>query len=450
MRSGIARACLAALAASLLVVAAAAAITAKDRTTRVASPPPESGPPANAASGNAAFSGDGRGARYMAFDSEATNLVANDTNGGRDVFVIVRGTRTGRLHGRVQRVSLAGRGGQANGHSWNPSVDGDTRHRPRCVAFQSTSTNLSRGDRSADSDVYVRDLRRRRTELASPGRRSAQNPVIDGECETVTFESRGKVYVRDLVKNRTLTIARGRNPDQQTNGKGVAYERGSQVYYRAFTRKRGKIVRRGREVLVSATRSGRRGNGRSADPSIDDSGHYVAFESTATNLCTRTCKGVSKDRNGRTSDVFRRTLSRKAPTRDRMQMVSYSYAVRAQGNGPSYDPAMSGAGENILFVSEATNLRESRGIKERTTDPNGTQADVYYWNFPRKRRQGNVSRVSRTNAARDTGQAWPAPALDPAISNKANYIAWTSAAAGPEGLRAAPFDNVFIRFLGGK
>jgi hypothetical protein len=439
-----------ALALTAVAGGSAAAVTATDRTTRVASPPPENGAPANAASGNPAFSGDGRGVRHVAFDSAASNLVQADTNAARDVFVISRGTREGRLHGAVRRASLAGRSGQANGHSSNPSLDGDTRHRPHCVAFESTSTNLSRRDGSADSDVYVRDLRRNRTELASPGRRDAQNPVIDGECEFVTFESRGKVYVRDIARNRTLTIARGGNPDQQVNGKGVAYERGRQVYYRAYGTRRGRLVRRGREVLVSATRSGRRANGTSSEPSLDDNGYYVAFESTATNLCTRTCRGVSGDRNGRTKDVFRRTLSRRAPTRDRMQMVSFSYNVRAQGNGPSYDAEISGAGENVVFVSEATNLRESRGIKQRTTDPNGTQADVYYWNFPRRRKQGNVSRASRTNADRGTGQPWPAPALDPAISNKGNYIAWTSAAAGPEGLAAGPFDNVFIRFMGGQ
>lgn len=303
MRLRLARSAAFALAITIIGGGSALAITAKERTTRIASPPPENGSAANAASANPAFSGDGRSVRYLAFDSAATNLVDGDTNGGRDVFLMSRGTREGRLHGEVRRVSLAGRSGQVNGHSSNPSADGDTRHRPGCVAFESTSTDLSGRDRSADSDVYVRNFRRNRTELASPGRRSATNPVIHGECETVTFESRGKVYVRDLVKNRTLTIGRGRNPDQQVNGKGVAYERGRQVYYRAF---------------------------------------------------------------------------------------------------------------------------------------------------PRKRRQGNVSRASRTNAARGTGQPWPAPALDPAISNKGNYIAWTSAAAGPAGRSAAPFGNVFIRFMGGQ
>ncbi|MEX2194852.1 MAG: hypothetical protein WD844_06160 [Thermoleophilaceae bacterium] len=459
MRTGLARSATLALAATIAGGGSALAITATERTTRVASPPPENGAPANASSDNLTFSGDERKARKMAFDSLASNLVPGDTNGVSDVFVVHRGSRLGKLDGRVERLSArTGRSGaEANGESRNPSLGGDTRRPSRCVVFESRATNLDRRDTSPDWDVYVR--RGNRTTLVSPGRRDAHNGVVDGRCETVTFESRGRVYARDLKRNVTLSIGRGGNPDQQTNGKGVAYERGSQVYHRRFERvtrrtRSGRRIkqlsRRGRELLVSASRSGRRGNGTSANPSADDNGYYVAFDSTATSLCTRTCRGVSGDRNGRTRDVFRRTISRRAPTRDRMQMVSYSYPVRAQGNGDSHSPAMSGAGENVVFVSEATNLRESRGIKARTTDPNGTQPDVFYWNFPRGRKTGAVSRESRTNEDRGTGQPWPAPVGTPAISNKANYIGWTSA-AGVAGSQSAPgVADIFVRFLGGR
>lgn len=458
MRLGLAPSAAAALTIIAAGAGSAAALTATERTTRVVSPPPENGVPANGSSDNIEFSGDARKAARVAFDSDASNLVAGDTNGGRDVFVILRGSRLGKLDGTVTRASVAnGRAGaEANGPSRNPSLSGDARTRPRCVAFESRATNLARGDGSTDWDVYVR--RGSRTILASPGRRDARNGVVDGKCRTVTFESRGKVYARDLLRKTTLTLARGRNPDQQTNGKGAAYERGGQIYHRRFQRvtrrtrsgRRIKVLKRvGRELLVSATRRGKRGNGRSRNPSADDNGHYVAFDSTATNLCTRTCRGVSRDRNGRTRDVFRRTISRRAPTRDRMQMVSYSHPVRAQGNGPSHSPAMSGAGENIVFVSEATNLRESSGI--RRTDPNGTVADVFYWNFPRKRRFGAVSRESRTNSDRASGQPWPAPVSSPALSNKSNYIGWTSDASGVAASASpAGVSDVFVRFLGGR
>lgn len=446
MRVGLLTLLLAGLAA--LAAGGAGATVATERTTRVASPPPENGPAANGPSDHITFSGDERKTRWVAFDSEASNLVRGDTNGVRDIFVIRRGSRLGRLHGEVVRVSMAtGRNGaQANGPSQRPSLGGDVRRAPRCVAFESRAANLASADTSPDWDVYVRIGNR--TRLASPGLTDAQNVAVDGRCRTVTFEAGGFVWVRDLVRNRTLRIARGSDPDQQTNGKGVVYVRGNQVYHRRFERVRGQLRRRGRELLVSRNRRGRPGNGASRNPVADDNGHYVAFDSAATNLCVRACRGVSRDRNGRTRDVFRRTISRRAPTRDYMQMASYSHPVRAQGNGDSHSPAMSGAGEIIVFVSEATNLRESRGI--RRVDPNGRIADVFFWNFPRGRGYGAVSRESRTNGSRGSGQPWPAPVRNPAISNKANYLGWTSDARAAGATSPPGIEDVFIRFMGGR
>src|SRR3954452_24666134 len=42
---------------------------------------------ANGPSGHATISGDDRKARFVAFDSAASNLVRGDTNGATDVFV---------------------------------------------------------------------------------------------------------------------------------------------------------------------------------------------------------------------------------------------------------------------------------------------------------------------------------------------------------------------------
>jgi hypothetical protein len=63
---------------------------------------------ANDDSSYAAISGNGR---YVAFNSVATNLVPNDTNGGRDVFVYDRQT------GQTVRVSVATAGTQGSGDS---------------------------------------------------------------------------------------------------------------------------------------------------------------------------------------------------------------------------------------------------------------------------------------------------------------------------------------------
>lgn len=70
--------------------------------------------------------------RDLAFDSEATNLIAGDTNGTSDVFVHDRAT------GATARVSVASDGTQANGASLRAALSPDGRF----VAFESDATNL--------------------------------------------------------------------------------------------------------------------------------------------------------------------------------------------------------------------------------------------------------------------------------------------------------------------
>ena len=74
---------------------------------------------ANSHSGYLSISGDGR---YVAFDSLAYNLVPTDTNALSDVFV------RDRLAGMTERVSVAADGTQANGPSAVPSVSADGRY----------------------------------------------------------------------------------------------------------------------------------------------------------------------------------------------------------------------------------------------------------------------------------------------------------------------------------
>jgi Tol biopolymer transport system component len=177
---------------------------------------------------------------------------------------------------------------------------------------------------------------------------------------------------------------------------------------------------------------------------VNSNGEYIAFESAATNLCQGLCKGVSRDRNGATSDVFRRTMSSHAPSHDRMEMVSFSYGANAQGNGPSNDPVITSAGQFVLFDSAATNLRPASNMVG--TDPNGHVRDVFLWNFSRHRGYGNVSRESRPPSA----DAFSAPSVAPAASAHGNYVAFTTSSGGrAAGGGGGALPNVFMRFLGG-
>ncbi|MEN4030122.1 MAG: hypothetical protein PQ975_05955, partial [Methanobacterium sp.] len=95
--------------------------------------------------------------RYIAFSSYASNLVAGDINGHKDVFV------RDRLLNTTTLVSVSSTGEQGNGDSSQPSISADGRY----VAFTSYATNLVTGDTNGVSDVFVRDLLLNITERVS-------------------------------------------------------------------------------------------------------------------------------------------------------------------------------------------------------------------------------------------------------------------------------------------
>jgi Tol biopolymer transport system component len=98
---------------------------------------------AEASSGVPAISADGR---FVAFESDATNLVPGDTNGAIDVFVRDRQT------GTTRRISVGPGGVQGNSDSGGPAISADGRF----VAFVSNASNLVPGDSNARFDVFVR------------------------------------------------------------------------------------------------------------------------------------------------------------------------------------------------------------------------------------------------------------------------------------------------------
>jgi uncharacterized repeat protein (TIGR01451 family) len=102
--------------------------------------------------GGPSISADGR---FVAFDSNATNLVKQDRNNAEDVFV------RDRLTGTTTRVSVTSSGAEASGSTPAISADG------RFVAFLSVSENLAPGDSNFASDVFVRDLQTGLTERIS-------------------------------------------------------------------------------------------------------------------------------------------------------------------------------------------------------------------------------------------------------------------------------------------
>jgi Tol biopolymer transport system component len=110
------------------------------------------GTEANTTSLRPAISADGR---FVAFETDANNLVAGDINKNPDVFV--RDTCVGGPAGCTPstiRVSVDSAGTEANSTGSGPaslSADG------RFVAFESLASNLVAGDTNGAHDIFVRD-----------------------------------------------------------------------------------------------------------------------------------------------------------------------------------------------------------------------------------------------------------------------------------------------------
>lgn len=421
---------------------------------------------ADGPSDNTAISQDNRNVRLVAFDSAADNLVSGDRNGKRDVFVLRKTRGPGNTGGVLALVSVSTTGRQGNGDSVRPSIDGTTGWVPRCVAFESDATNLDSRDRSADFDVFVRNLRRRTTELVSVGQPNAHDASIDGRCRYIAFDAGHHVYVRDLRLRRSLRVTDGRDPDLQTDGRGVVYQRGGQVYYQALRAVAGRLGKRGAEVLISDTRLGQPGNGVSSNAVVDDHGRYVAFQSTATDLCDARCvfpqspyykpgwvdpsKAPSGDANGPLSDIFRRRLDTGPRDPYSMQLVSYAWNYE-QANAPSYNPAITRAGEEVLFESAATNVGVPPTLSLAFPGTHGfTNVFAWYDSGVHRPSAGIMNVWWSLQPGGWLLWDYNGASVHPSISSRGNYVAFTSTEVGHGGESNGPaIPDVFLEWVGG-
>jgi Tol biopolymer transport system component len=123
--------------------------------------------------------------RYVGFVSPADNLVPGDTNHALDAFVHDRVT------GSTERVSISTGGVEADSGSWTPALSADGRF----ALFDSWATNLVPLDTNGKSDVFLRDRIAGTTErvsLTSTGaqaNRDSSAGSISPEGRFVTFTS---------------------------------------------------------------------------------------------------------------------------------------------------------------------------------------------------------------------------------------------------------------------
>jgi Tol biopolymer transport system component len=260
-----------------------------------------------------AINGDGR---YVAFYSDATNLVSGDTNNVEDIFV------RDRQAGTTTRVSLSSGGGEANGASngWIAISESG-----RFVAFTSDATNLVVSDTNGNGDVFVRD-------------RDTDADGIFDEAGTVST-TRVSISSGGTQSNSESYFAA-----ISADGRYVAFGSEATNLVAGDTNGYSDVFLRDRQTSsttrMSLSSAGVQGNDGSFALAISGDGQYVAFYSYATNL-------VDHDTNA-AADVFVR--DRQAGTTTLVSVDSVGF----QGNAASVAPTISGDGQFVAFSSEAT------------------------------------------------------------------------------------------------
>ena len=198
-----------------------------------------------------AISGDGKS---VAFESYSSNLVPNDKNGFRDIFVWHAATN------KIETVSVGEGGTEANAESIEPSVSGDGNF----IAFTSMASNISVTAKGiSNNNVFLRDMKNKTTVMISidPFAKKGgggSKPSISYDGSRIAFYS----SVATLVAN-----------DKNGIWDIFLWDKNEPLLKRVSLTADGKERNQGSESA-----------NRIVAPAISGNGRYIAFSTTADNM----------------------------------------------------------------------------------------------------------------------------------------------------------------------
>lgn len=387
------------------------------------------GTQAEGSSEGLSISADGR---FVAFTSDASNLVDGDENGMVDVFVYDRQTSI------TQMVSVTPDGAPGNGASGirievgsKTSVSANGRF----IAFHSFASNLIIDDTNEAADIFLYDTELKSVERISissegtAGNGSSLWPDLSADGRIVAFISEANnlvpndtnnvadIFVHDLATGITYRVSLASDGTEANNGSGEQgvprlSADGRFVTFVSFadnlipddTNQKPDVFvhdrQTGETVRVSVAYDGSQANGDSTHPDISDDGRYVTFQSEATNL-------VLGDSN-EVTDIF--VYDRQTGLTTRANLTSYG----VQSNKPSGSPAISADGRWIVFASLSTNLA-----------PNTNNSNVLPNIFAHDQQSGQTTIISLSF----DGSAGNQLSVSPAISADGCTVAFASLAS---------------------
>lgn len=260
----------------------------------------------SAANGSSSLGTLSDNAQYLTFSSSASNLVPNDNNNQRDIFIYDRLNKTTNL------VSVANDGTQSNELSFFSAVDNTGRY----VVFESAADNLVPVDTNNINDIFLRDRVNQtitRINVAQDGTQA------DGSVHLNGMSDNGQYIVFSSTASNLVS------GDTNDHNDIFVYDR---------------IAQTTRQISVAS--DGTQANSDSFSGSISGDGRYVSYQSSASNL-------VPNDTNNQ-SDVFIYDLE--TSTTERVSLANDG----TQSNGASRNASVSDDGNYVAFLSEADNL----------------------------------------------------------------------------------------------
>ncbi|HEX2177105.1 MAG TPA: hypothetical protein VHG70_14465, partial [Nocardioidaceae bacterium] len=309
------------------------------------------------------------GGRYVAFSSEADNLVPDDTNDTSDVFV------RDRLTGTTERVSVTSNGKEGDFASNGGSISADGRY----VAFASAA-RFDGGDSGVDTDAFVHDRLTGETTLVSAAsdgtEASARSATISGDGRYVGFVSDSEVL------------------------NGPSFFPDFQVF--VHDRETGVTER------ISEAPDGTPANRDASGVSMSGDGRFVYFGSSATNLVP-----VEGERDG-VQDTF--LYDRQTDT---MTAITSTIDVDAFATNKATTGGISPNGRYVTFTAASDGFI--------TPDENGFHDDV--WLVDTQADPFTYTLVSRNDAgeqANEESDAGP-------VSNDGRFVAFESRGTNLDG-----------------
>jgi Tol biopolymer transport system component len=338
----------------------------------------------NSGSSEPAINGN---ARYVAFTSGASNLVAGDGNGTSDIYVKDRQT------GAVTRVSVDSAGGDANDFSTDPAISDDGRY----VAFSSSASDLVAGDTNGIDDIFVRDLTAGTTVRVSVGNEltfgppdANTSPTISDDGTHVAFtttwaDTTGaivftNVFVRDVVNGTTTAVTASSDPAKSSDRPSIS----GNARFLAFQSLDGTLVPRDtngvadvfvRDLTAATTTrasvdnlGGQADTGASTFASMSHDGRYLAFASTAADLVD---DDGTAGANG--ADIFVRAVSTPTVSSIAPSSIARGATVQLTITGKGFFPgslvSLAAFGGPGVTVNSVTVVSETSIVIEATAAP---------------------------------------------------------------------------------